>query len=1642
MKRFFFLLSLLISFSIGQIWAAADVTYDFTGTDWTVSNGTLSNGTVSFTGAGSASKGSFKMNSGYFMLGKKDAYLTFPTYSSAVEKIVVTGKSGASASTKMNIYVETTAVSTETVGSTGTNTYEIASASQAAGTTYTLRVTSDHNAQITKIEIYYAEEVPAGTCATPIFSLDEGTYEGAQSVTISCSTTDATIYYTTDGSTPTTSSSVYSAAIPVAADMTIKAYAVKDGSNDSEVATAAYTITEGPDVTLNLLDEGWGFPTSKVVDETSYTNGDYTIKVAGTTGNGFRTYGTYFMLGQNGAYIELPTFTNPIEKIVVTGNSGGSSKVTWNIFKKGENSDAAVSTAVTGCTNDAYTFNIDPVEANVVYRLKVTSAANLQIKAIKIYYGAAPDVATPTISGEQNFTTSTTVTLNCTTDDASIYYTTDGTTPSNTSTAYSAPFTLNSSATVKAIAIKGGKSSSVAEKAFTKLDLLTTMDAIFTKATAVGNTATDVYITFNNWVVTGVKGSNAYVTDGTKGLIIYQSSHGFAVGNILSGTAACKVQLYNGSSEITSLTKSTTGLTVTTGGTVTPVELDASGIAALTGVNTGSVIKISGACTTNNSKYYVAGVQLYNSLYEYDADAPTAGKDYNCTGVYLYYKNGNNAAINEILPRSAADIEEIAEEGAPEAPTFSPAAGTYTSVQSVEISSATQGATIYYTTDGTTPTSASTEYTAAVSVGETMTIKAIAIKNSIESTVATAAYTINLPEDESTQKTWNLAIDETASASANELTWSATYVGMSYSKGTSTTNANNYYPGTSGQSYTSTRFYKNGVLTITPAEGKQITTVMFKATTSGYASALASSAWGENASAAVNSADATIVDVTASGQGAISATIGATCGFTQVLIQYTDVDESVPANPTFSPAAGSYTSAQNVEISCTTQGATIYYTTDGTTPTSASTQYLSAISVSESMTIKAIAIKESKSSSVVSAAYTINIDSRSIATGSSFAEVSGNLSPAVIAYAAYKGDGTSDPAINNSNIRIYKPASGKSTGGYLTLTAVSGCTIDQVKITFAGNATAAYCINDAALPTTQYIDGETELLTPAELNAQSVSIVNLKNGSIDVKEIVVYYTGEAVTLQSLAISGTASVLEYNEGQNFNPAGLVVTGHYSDNSDAVISEGITWAYDPSPLTQGTTSVSVTATVSEITSSTFVVNGLTVGAAGTTYRKVTATEDITDGQYLIVYEATSVAFNGALETLDAEGNSVAVEISAGVIAGSSAIDAAVFTIDATAGTLQSASGKYIGVSSNSNGLKQTDDASTYTHTFSIDEDGNAVILANFESSTMKLRYNPSTSAGNLRFRYYKNDGQQPIQLYKKEAQPVTKYTVTYAAGGGSGDAPAPVEYEEGETFTVAEADLFTAPEGKEFDTWNDGTNDYAPGATYTVGTADVVLTAKWKDAPQPEELRPNLEQGRLYSACMTRNIIGVQGGILWDISHYEGTKVYFEEIVVSPSTPLTAGRPFILMVTGDFKVSYSGDEISVLPAPSGNSALRGTFSDMDQAAFNTVSWENNDSPIYMLYNNQLRQVADYTHTNLCTGNSLAANRAYLLYSALIEGQPNLAPGRRVMTMSVEENVATDINFSNGETINASKIIRNGQILILRDGKTFDVTGRELK
>ena len=81
-------------------------------------------------------------------------------------------------------------------------------------------------------------------------------------------------------------------------------------------------------------------------------------------------------------------------------------------------------------------------------------------------------------------------------------------------------------------------------------------------------------------------------------------------------------------------------------------------------------------------------------------------------------------------------------------------------------------------------------------------------------------------------------------------------------------------------------------------------------------------------------------------------------------------------------------------------------------------------------------------------------------------------------------------------------------------------------------------------------------------------------------------------IASLAISGTPTKTKYNDGDEFDPTGLVVTGTYDDKTTATITDGITWKKTPATLAVGNTSCSVTATVNGVTSPAYEVTGLTV------------------------------------------------------------------------------------------------------------------------------------------------------------------------------------------------------------------------------------------------------------------------------------------------------------------------------------------------------------------------------------------------------------------------------------------------------------------
>jgi hypothetical protein len=125
----------------------------------------------------------------------------------------------------------------------------------AGGTTYTGPITVSNSETLNAIATEAGSSNSAVATATyiinlpvaaaPAFSPAGGTYTGAQTVTISTATPGATIYYTTDGTTPTTSSSVYSGPITVSSSETLEAIAAEIGYTQSAVAAAKYTINSG-----------------------------------------------------------------------------------------------------------------------------------------------------------------------------------------------------------------------------------------------------------------------------------------------------------------------------------------------------------------------------------------------------------------------------------------------------------------------------------------------------------------------------------------------------------------------------------------------------------------------------------------------------------------------------------------------------------------------------------------------------------------------------------------------------------------------------------------------------------------------------------------------------------------------------------------------------------------------------------------------------------------------------------------------------------------------------------------------------------------------------------------------------------------------------------------------------------------------------------------------------------------------------------------------------------------------------------------------------------------------------------------------------------------------------------------------------
>jgi len=164
----------------------------------------------------------------------------------------------------------------------------------------------------------------ASVAATPTFSVPGGVYASAQSVKLACTTASSTIYYTTNGTAPTTSSSVYSSAISVPSTETLEAICAASGYTNSAVASATYTIS-GSSSSPQIVQH-WDTSTSPA-GSGNPTGNNYQVNIA-PTGSG-----DVVIFGFTGLSGQTPTVTDSasdaIPSAICSADNGPTNGVSY-----------------------------------------------------------------------------------------------------------------------------------------------------------------------------------------------------------------------------------------------------------------------------------------------------------------------------------------------------------------------------------------------------------------------------------------------------------------------------------------------------------------------------------------------------------------------------------------------------------------------------------------------------------------------------------------------------------------------------------------------------------------------------------------------------------------------------------------------------------------------------------------------------------------------------------------------------------------------------------------------------------------------------------------------------------------------------------------------------------------------------------------------------------------------------------------------------------------------------------------------------------------------------------------------------------------------------------------------------------------
>ncbi len=359
---------------------------------------------------------------------------------------------------------------------------------------------------------------------------------------------------------------------------------------------------------------------------------------------------------------------------------------------------------------------------------------------------------------------------------------------------------------------------------------------------------------------------------------------------------------------------------------------------------------------------------------------------YDGTGVAIRYVSGTSGQVptETILP-----------------PVFSPPGGSFATSQTVTIAPQNLGALVYITRDGSTPTSSSTLVTGTVTVSETSTIKAIAIQGNKSSSISSATFTIQNGDSTNPADT-----AKAGNAPALVGAWAGLENGLSvvYSFG-----ANGSLRKTTGKSFQSDLYVFYRVTATWTTSGSTLTAKWIKEETSTNLDTnwtLAGEFTPKTTTATFSTSDNKLTLIYEGGA---------------VLLTKMNQDpySTEVSAPLISPNGGTFTTSQTVKLSSPTEGASIYFTGDGTTPTENSILSTNGIIlISSSRTIKAIAIKDGVSSPVSSATFVKQSDSSTGGNpGSVPAALVGSWTVGVEGYSqtyTYAADGTCTMVTYNS----------------------------------------------------------------------------------------------------------------------------------------------------------------------------------------------------------------------------------------------------------------------------------------------------------------------------------------------------------------------------------------------------------------------------------------------------------------------------------------------------------------------------------------------------------------------------------------------------------------------------------------------------